>query len=146
MLNSASINNDNVLNNHANGDQIEWPTFYSAIENMSFDERRMQKQQQRSQQIPSSISVENYNNQYEQQPRSTSARYYENNSLKSQGHGRSSAHQQNTTSNNFYRQTSVTPRILNSSYNEDHHSIQSPSTYFGSGSNVGRGRPITGDR
>jgi hypothetical protein len=119
---------------------------------MSLNERRIQKQKQRSQQISTSTSMQNYNNpiedQQQQLPRSTSSGSTRigNNSLKSQGHGRSSYQQQNPSNNNFYRQTSVTPRVLNSSCNEDLHSIQSSSTYFGSGSNVGRGRPMTGDR
>jgi hypothetical protein len=118
---------------------------------MSLNERRIQKQkqqQQRSQQITSSMSMQNYNNPIDEQlPRSTSSAsaHPGNNSFKSQGHGRS-PHQQNPTNNNFYRQTTVTPRILNSSHNEDQHAIQSSSAYFGSGSNVGRGRPMTGDR
>ncbi len=153
MLNSASsfelINSNNTLNNNANGDQIQWPTLYSTIENMSLDERRLQKQQQRSQQISSSISMQHYNDQTDQQqPRTTSSASarYGNNSLKSQGHGRTSYYQQNSTNNNFCRQISVTPRILNSSSNDEQHSTQTPSAYFGSGSNVGRGRPMTGDR
>ncbi|CAF4926224.1 unnamed protein product [Rotaria sp. Silwood1] len=153
LLNSASSsvlvnNNNSTFNNNINGDQMQWPTLYSAIENISLNERYIQKQQ-KSQQIPSSISMQNYNNQSEQQQlRSTSSANvrYDNNSLRSQGHGHTSYHQQNTTNNHFYRQTSVTPRILNSSYNDNQRSIQSSSTYFGSGSNVGRGRPMTGDR
>ncbi|CAF1023824.1 unnamed protein product [Rotaria sordida] len=159
LLNSASsssilVNNNSILNNDTNGDQMQWPTLYSAIENMSLNERHTQKQQ-KSQQIPSSISMQNYNNQSEQQQQqqqqqlrtaSSASFRYENNSSRSQGHGRTSYHQQNTMNNHFYRQTSVTPRILNSSHNDNQHSIQSPSTYFGSGSNVGRGRPMTGDR
>jgi len=114
---------------------------------MSLDERRLQKQQQRSQQISSSISMQYYTDQ-QQQPRTTSSASarYGNNPFKSQGHGRTSYSQQNSTNNNFCRQISVTPRILNSSYNDDQNSIQTPSAYFGSGSNVGRGRPMTGDR
>jgi hypothetical protein len=156
LLNSASsavlINSNNTLNNNANGDQIQWPTLYSTIESMSLDGRRLQKQkqqQQRSQQVSSSISMQNYNDQIDQQQlRATSSASvrYGNNSFRSQGHGRSSYHQQNPTNNNFVRQTSVTPRILNSSYNDDQPSIQSSSAYFGSGSNIGRGRPMTGDR
>ncbi len=148
-MNSASVTNNDTLNNNANGDQIQWPTLYSAIENMSFDERRMQKQQQRSQQIRSSISMQNNNNnQFEQEQRSTSSASvrYGSNSLRSKGHGNTSYHQQNNTNNNFYRQTSVTPRILNLSNADDQRAMQSPSTYFGSGSTVGRGRPMTGDR
>ncbi len=144
-MNSASVTNNDPLNNNTNGDQIQWPTLYSAIENMSLDERRMQKQQQRSQQIRNSISMQNNNNQFEQEPRSTSSASvrYASNSLRSKGHGNTSYHQQN---NNFYRQTSVTPRILNLSNADDQRAMQSPSTYFGSGSTVGRGRPMTGDR
>ncbi len=142
------INSNNSLNDNVNGDQIQWPTLYSSIENMSLDERRLQKQQ-RSQQISSSISMQHYNNEIDQQQlRATSSASvrYGNNSFRSQGHGRASYHQQNLPNNNFYRQTSVTPRILNSSYKDDQHSNQLPSAYFGSGSNVGRGRPMTGDR
>jgi len=148
LINSAS-SSSSTSNNNVNGDQIQWPTLYSTIENMSLDERRMQKQkQQKSQQIRSSTSMQHYNDQTDrQQPRTTSSAniHYENNPFKPQGHGRTSYHQQNPIHNNFYRQTSVTPRILNSSYNDDQHSNQSLSAYFGSGSNVGRGRPMTGD-
>lgn len=141
----------NSNNNEVNGDQIQWPTLYSSIEHMSLDERRLQKQkqqqQQKSQHIPHSVSMQHYNNEIdEQQPRATSSASarYGNTSLKLQDHGRSSYQQQN--SNNFYRQISVTPRILNSSYNDNQPSTKSQSPYFGSGSNVGRGRPMTGDR
>jgi hypothetical protein len=122
------------LINNANGDQIQWPTLYSTIENISLDERRTQKQQ-RSQPIPDSYD--------DQQPRATSSasNRYGNHSFRSQGHG----HPSNASNNNFYRQTSVTPRILNSTSNDDQRSNQSSSAYFGSGSNVGRGRPMTGD-
>jgi hypothetical protein len=151
LLNSASMSSSINNNSNANGDLIQWPTLYATIENMSLDERRMRKQQQKSQTIPGSISMQTYNdqiNQQEQQARATSSssNRYGNHSFRSQGHGRASYHQQNPSNNNFYRQTSVTPRILNSSSNDDQRSNQSPSAYFGSGSNVGRGRPMTGDR
>ena len=147
ILNSASINNNESLNNSPNADQIQWPTLYSSVDTMSLDERRMKKQQQqRSQQIPSSTSMQNYNNQIEQpRPISSASNRLGNNIIRPQGHGRSSYYQQNTNTNNFFRHTSVTPRILNSTYNDEQHSNQSPSTYFGSGSNVGRGRPMTSD-
>jgi hypothetical protein len=123
---------NNAFSNTTNGDQIQWPTLYSTIENMSLNERKQK-------QISSSISMQNYNDQIK--PCAT------NNPFRSQVHGRTSSLQQNSSyNNNFYRQTSVTPRILNSSYNDEQHSNQLPSTYFGSGSNVGRGRPMTGDR
>jgi hypothetical protein len=144
VINSASLSalttTDN--SNTINGDQMQWPTLYSTIENMSLNEQRTQK----SKPIPSSISLQNHDDQTEQQLRSTSSvsARVGNNSLRSEGHGRPSYNQQNN--NNFYRQTSVTPRILNSSNNDDQRPIQTPSTYFGSGSNVGRGRPMTGDR
>jgi len=135
LLNSAS--SLILTSNTSNGDQMQWPTLYSSIENMSLNDRRTQK----SKPISSSISMQNYNNQIDEQPRSTSSagNRYENNPIKAQGHGRAS-------NNTFYRQISVPPRILNTSNNDDQRPIQSPSTYFGSGSSVGRGRPMTGDR
>ncbi|UJR28910.1 hypothetical protein I4U23_010128 [Adineta vaga] len=147
LLNSASIPPTESLPNSTNEDQIQWPTFYSSIENMSFDERHLSKSQARSSHRSTSTSMQNYNNQTEQirSPSSASIQYG-NHSFRSQGHGRASYHQQKSTNNNFCRQTSVTPRVLNASYNDDQRSIQSASAYFGSGSNVGRGRPMTGDQ
>ncbi|CAF4105188.1 unnamed protein product [Rotaria magnacalcarata] len=155
LLNSASSlvltnnnNNDDNDNSSSNGDLLQWPTLYSTIESMSLNEGYIQKQQ-KSQPIPSSISMQDYKNSVEQQQiRSTSSASirHGNDLLKSQGHGRTNNSQQNATNNYFYRQTSVTPRILNSSYHENRASVQSSSTYYGSGSNVGRGRPMTGDR
>ncbi|CAF3311016.1 unnamed protein product [Rotaria socialis] len=148
--NTTTVNNNNNNNDNssANGDQIQWPTLYSTIESMSLNGRYIQKQQ-KSQPIPSSISMQDYKNPVEQQQiRSTSSASmrHGNDLLKSRGHGRTNNSQQNATNNHFYRQTSVTPRILNSSHRENQTSIQSSSTYYGSGSNVGRGRPMTGDR
>lgn len=132
----------------ANADQIQWPTLYSAMENMSLQEQRLQRQQQRrSDQGATSTSIQTHNDQ--QSPRSTNYNNnrYGNHSFRSQGHGRpSGSYQQNSSNQNFYRQTSVTPRILTSSSTDEQRSNQTSSTYFGSGSNVGRGRPMTGDR
>lgn len=114
---------------------------------MSLNERRSLKSQVRSSHLSTSTSMQNYNNRVEElQSPSSASIQYGNHSFRSQGHGRASYHQQNSTNNNFYRQTSVAPRVLNTSYNDDQRSIQSASAYFGSGSNVGRGRPMTGDQ
>lgn len=138
MINTAS----------ASADQIQWPTLYSAMENMSLQEQRLQRQQRRSEQIPTSTSMQAQSDP--QSPRSANFtnNRHGNHSFRSQGHGRPSgpSYQQNSSNQNFFRQTSVTPRILTSSSTDEQRSNQTSSTYFGSGSSVGRGRPMTGDR
>ena len=143
----TQTNSNSVSDPAINGDQIQWPSLYSSLESMSLDERRSSKHQPKSPHIPASISMQHYQNQNEQERPPNSANVRDgNHSFRSHGHGRTTSHQPHSTNNGFYRQTSVTPRILNASYNDDQHSIQSASAYFGSGSNVGRGRPMTGDR
>lgn len=148
---SSSIVTNDSNNNNVNCDQIQWPTLYSTIENMSLKERHHQKQS-KSHPISSSVSMQDYKSyneqQRQQQIRSTSSAsiHQENNALRSHGHGRTRYDPQNSTNNHFYRQTSVTPQVLNSPYAENQNSTQSSSTYYGSGSNVGRGRPMTGER
>ena len=110
------------------------------MENFSLNERRPSKQQQRRSQPTPDI----YDDQKPRVTNSASNRYG-NHSFSLPGHGRPYS-QQNPSNNNYYRQTSVAPRILTSASNEDQRLNQSQPAYFGSGSNVGRGRPMTGDR
>ena len=140
-------NSNSVSDSVTNGDQIPWPSLYSSLETMSLDERRSSKHQSKSPHIPASTSMQHRDNRNEQERFPSSTIVHDGNqSFRSQGHGRATYHQPHPINNGFRRQTSVTPRVLNASYNDDQHSIQSASAYFGSGSNVGRGRPMTGDQ
>ncbi|CAF0972223.1 unnamed protein product [Adineta ricciae] len=140
-------NSNSVSDSVTNGDQIPWPSLYSSLESMSLDERRSSKYQSKSPHTPASASMQHRENRNEQEHFRTSTIVHDGNqSFRSQGHGRPTYHQSHSINNGFSRQTSVAPRVLNASYNDDQHPIQSASAYFGSGSNVGRGRPMTGDR
>lgn len=93
------------------------------------DKLSLNDQHTRQQLNSSSLSMQNYNNKFDEQVRLS-------NSPRMPSRGRAS----------YCRQTSVTPRILNSSYSHEQTSNQTMPAYFGSGSSVGRGRPMTGDR
>ena len=138
---SVSTNNHMTFTNNSNDDQIQWPTLYSTMETMSLNESHRK--------ISSLMSMPNYNKQTDREDlcstNSLNARYG-NNTFNFQDHKRKSYQQRFPTNNNFHRQTSVTPRIMSSLCNDNQASIQSLSTYFGSGSNIGRGRPMTNDR
>ena len=146
-LNLASSPLINTATTSASADQIQWPTLYSSMENMSLQDQRLQRRQQRSERISTPVTMQNYNDQQSPRIINSANNRYGNHSFRSQGHGRSApSHTQNSSNNNFYRQTSVAPRILNSSCTNEQRSNQTSSAFFGSGSNVGRGRPMTGDR
>lgn len=127
---TSSIPNESstiLPNNDITGDQIQWPELYTEMEKISLNDHGTR--QQRNQQVLSSLSMHNTSNQSDEQVRLS-------NSPRITSRGRAS----------YCRQTTVTPRILNSSYSHEQTSNQTTAAYFGSGSSVGRGRPMTGDR
>ena len=124
-------------------DQVQWPAFFSTIGTMSLDEKPSQKQK------PATDSVPMHSGRHAVKPQtlpnSQGGTGDENCSMSTRDLARQPSDSSNENQG-YSRHVSITPRLLNSTKNGDEHSTASASTYFGSGSSVGRGRPLTGDR
>jgi hypothetical protein len=138
---SASTTSTEHLRSNETEDQKQWPQLYSNMENMSLNEPRRQERFIMSMSLP----VEKYDDISEVKPcpTTTTNSRCEKNSTNTCDQ---SSLSYSETNNPFCRQTLAKPCTLETPTIDDRLSIQSTPAYFGRGSHVGRGRPMTNDR
>lgn len=115
-----------------NDEQISWPSMYSTMEHLSLSEKRKQPKPRL---ITGSVVTQD---PIESRSRPTSSA--------STRHNTTPCRPQDQDDQPVEYQFHGRGPFLSASKIEDRYSSPSSSTFFGSGSNVGRGRPLTSDR
>ena len=142
MSTTQSVNNkDRPVEQHID-DDLKWPSLFSTIEAMSLTDHHGTKKQSST-----SLSIDDH------EKTKKSSQLLPNSSVDTSEIKSSSDSRQQQDSfscqQNYqlYRKTSADSQIPSLTKNQKDESIRpGPTTFFGAGSNIGRGRPLTGDR